>query len=322
VDSKATDLVAPDIYRFLGHTFEVRSNSAELLGHLRLMYGRFRLDPHDDCGEGTSVPHRFEIIDDLENSNELVIETGRYIYRFTRHGTEGYFSCHDRTALELDLVGFCGLRTLLQSAILSTVARMTGKYFVFHAGVVSRGNDGIILPASSGMGKTTLALKLVARGCRFLSDEVACIDVERAIVEPFPRKLAVRRDSQDVLGMPLPRNATPLPREAHGWESAFDIEDMIPDCLSGPCTPRYIIFLRGFGDEPKLERMANSNALFELFRCSISALLDRARLLFRYAGLLDGMECYSLVAGDPDETVKAVMDMLERKANRCEGAMT
>jgi hypothetical protein len=297
----------------------VRCNTIEPLEHLRLMYGRFRLDQCHDGGEGRSVPHRLRIIDNLRSSDELLIENDRYVCRFTQHGHEGHFSCTDREAIEPDMTGFCTSRTLLQSSILSTVARMTEEFFLFHAGAVSHANDGIILPAAPGMGKTTLVLKLVARGCRFLSDEVACINAERRIVAPFPRKLLVRSDSEAVLGMALPQNATPLAREGDEQESAFDIEDMIPDCLSGPCTPRYVMFLRGFGDEPRLERMANSNALFELFGCGISPLLDMSRLLFGFAGLLNDMECYHLVAGDPEKTADVVMDLLERRQDSSSG---
>jgi len=314
VKGENIETLPPDLYRFLGHNVEIKSDSPFLSEHMRLMYDRFRIEPGDDSGEGEPRAQTVEIIDHLDAANELVIRTDRCEYRFTQSGSGGQFSCQDRSTLELDLIGFCGARTLLQSAILSAVAETTQKYYLFHAGVVAHRGEAVIFPASPGMGKTTLVFRLVANGYRFLSDEVACIDPERVLVEPFPRKLIARRDSEDMLGAPIPENAAPLPHEAHEWESAFDIEDAIPNSLSGPCTPRYIVFLRGFGDEARLEHLANSNALFELFRYGVNAQADIASRLFKFAGLLDNVRCYNLVVGDPAETAKVVMDLLERDA--------
>ena len=276
------------------------------------MYSRFRLDGDRGVAGAEVNAHRLDIIDDIENSNELVINTDRQIYRFMQSGNGGQFSCQDRATLELDMIGFCGSRTLLQSVVLSTVAEMTQECFIFHAGVVARGNDAIIFPASSGRGKTTLVFRLVKNGCAFLSDEAACINPDDKTVAPFPRKLIVRRDSEGLLGAPIPQNAAQLPPEAHEWESAFDIEDVVPGGIAGePCTPRHIVFLDGFGDEPRLEYLANSNALFELFRYAVKRYEDMSSLLFRFGELLDGVKCYTLVAGDPDKTAAMVMDLFE-----------
>jgi len=308
------EFLPQDLYRFLGHDLAIRSNSKEMLEGLRLMYGRFYLGP-DEGPSGRRGPSRrrpiqtMEILDNLASSNQLLLRDDHYLYRFTRIGKEGHFSCQDRQTLDLDLIGFCDPLTLVQSALLTTVSALADNYHLFHAGVVSQGKEAIILPGSSGMGKTTLVLKLVTEGFKFLSDEVACLDPERAIVAPFPRSLNLHPDSQELLNIPVPENAPRHPVGDREWEWSLDIEDLVPGCVSGPCKPRYMIFLRGFADRARLEYLSRSNALFELFRSFVHSKSDLSQALFKFAPLLDSLECYNLVIGDLDETAKLLVDL-------------
>jgi hypothetical protein len=65
-----------------------------------------------------------------------------------------------------------------------------GRIFV-HAGAVGWRGQGIVLPGTSGVGKSTLVAKLVRAGARYYSDEYAVLD-DRGRLHPFATQLHIR----------------------------------------------------------------------------------------------------------------------------------
>ncbi len=294
-------------YRFLGKDVVVRANSPEVLRHIRLMYERF----HAGAPDGADDPHaRIEVVDRLASDSTMTLQDDRYLYQLSRVGVEWQFSRQRRETQEFDVIGMCGPRTLLQSGLVSTVAWAAKECTLFHAGAVSYGGRAIILPGAPGTGKTSLVLKLVQAGCKFLSDEIACVDPRRGEVQPFPRKLLCRRDAEQLLDLKLPAAAVPVDSEAHHWEAAFDIEDLFPHSLAGPSALASVVFLRGFGETARMERLSNANALFELFRYWVENGAELPEMLIAHATMVDRLQCYTLVAGTPAETAKTVLATL------------
>ena len=112
-------------------------------------------------------------------------------------------------------------------SILNTIISRISSHFLIHAGVVSKNDQGMILVADSGHGKTTLVLELVRRGFRFLSDEMAAIGRFDRLVHPFPRSLRIRPQTLDMTGFQKAgQNATM-------WydKLLLDIDNIKPGCL-------------------------------------------------------------------------------------------
>ena len=65
--------------------------------------------------------------------------------------------------------------------------------FVIHGAALADRQQGLILAAASGLGKSTLTLELLRRGKKFLSDELACLDREGGELRAFPRALSIQR---------------------------------------------------------------------------------------------------------------------------------
>jgi hypothetical protein len=299
-----------DLYRFLGHDIGIRSNSHEVLAHLKSVYGRFYkgsnevLSNYRDKRESTCWL-RIEVIDQLESSNEILLtdpyDSHRLICRNLYAFDEGYYT----SKIDLDPLGY------IQGIVQRDISLIAKDYFPIHAGAVSWADEGVIMPASSGLGKTTLTVKLVTRGFKFLSDEVACLDLKQETIAPFFRKLKLEDESRRLLGLPSWTNInTPLIKRGE-VEWMLDIEDIVPDSLSNPVPLRYVLFLRGFGERPRLEYIASSNALFELLKFSMSPVDDPAFLLFQLAPLLNGIQCFNLIVGELDETAELVMQLTE-----------
>ncbi len=302
-----TIFLPEDTYEFLGSRLRVRSNSEAALDRLRLMYARFRLEAADGSG---SAGNWFEVVDNLERENLLVIRDDCVEYRLSRMDRLAHFTCQDLESGDFESMGFCDPLTLVQSAILRTVARRVEGYGLFHAGVVSSGGRAMILAARGRMGKTTLVLNLLRHGCEFLSDEVACLDPSSGIVVPFPRKINMRKDAMDILGLPVTAAHTLSGIGESGPEYAVDAEAIPGVRLSGPCPANWLLFLRGFADDPLLEPVAPSNALFELMNYGLTPLRDPGRRLFDYAPVVDSLACHNLVAGEPDPTAALVLSLI------------
>jgi hypothetical protein len=304
-----------DHYDFLECGIDLRSNSMEMMAHFRSMYARF-YQGSDSGGPGPLQEGRgagrltIEVIDELAASNRLVVRDGRHVYRLSRSGEDFYFTRQNLHTRSQDLSGYCDPFTLLQAGVLTSISQASDAYHLIHAGVVSWQDRGVIIVGTSGMGKTTLVLKLVMQGCKFLSDEVAWFDSKLEAVEPFPRKLNIRREAQSLLGLPLKSEAAD---HSFGTEEPLwmvDIEEIAPNNIGARCKPRYLLFPQGFGEKPRLEYVSKSNALFTLMRSCIEPTSDLGSLLFNFSGLMNDLECYNLVMGSPEETAERVMELV------------
>jgi len=82
------------------------------------------------------------------------------------------------------------------------LAAVVNGYEVLHASAVAIHDAGVAFVADSGTGKTSLALNMVLRGARFLTDDVAAISVrdDSVMVHPGPRLTNLRREEDARLG--------------------------------------------------------------------------------------------------------------------------
>jgi hypothetical protein len=315
VDGHGSEFLTEDVYSFLGHQVGVRSDSQRVLEYLRATYGRFYLGPQNPPGSQYTAGddghrHTVRIIEEPEASNQLVYNDGYRLCRFTWTGAYSQLSCQDLRpphSANSYILEFADPLSFVNGALLRTVSTLLEDYHLFHAGAVSLDGQGIILPGGGGLGKTTIVLKLVMLGCRFLSDEIACINRANGLLQPFPRQVNVRDPSPELLGLTLEKRSAPYPVAADAWQWSLDIERIAPACLSPACRLHHLMFLGGYGDEPRLDVLATSNALFRLWEHSVDPVEDPPAHLFELAGLLQDVRCYSLVAGAPGDTARLVI---------------
>jgi hypothetical protein len=86
---------------------------------------------------------------------------------------------------------------------LATLLGNIRSHAVLHAAAVAgTAGDGVLIAAPSGFGKSSLALGMVDRGCRFLGDDYAPLDLETCRISPYPRAVSV-----------IPGGDAPLPED-------------------------------------------------------------------------------------------------------------
>lgn len=292
-----------DIYRFLGHEIRVKTNSQEVLESIRFVYGRFYIgnDEHNTklCIRAMNGDKSvITIIDKLSVSKELVI-----------HGISGDFRLKCKNINAFD-DGYYSISpdplSFVQLVIMRNICLLANDYHLIHACAVSLAEQCLIFPAFSDMGKTTLAVKLVANGFKFLSDELACLRPDTTMVEPFHRKLHFDDKSCRLLQLPAMPEKCRRQTGEDEIEWTVDIEEIVPSSLSGPASLKHIIFIQGFGEKPRLQYISTSNALIKLFNFSFKPLVNCANLLYTYAPLVDSADCFNLVLGDPGETADLI----------------
>jgi hypothetical protein len=89
-------------------------------------------------------------------------------------------------------------RMLIERAAYHLSDRSIGG-LLLHAAAVSHGDRCVLLPGKTSAGKSTLTAWLVARGYRYLTDELVYIPAGTTTVVPFPRPLNVRAGGLNAL---------------------------------------------------------------------------------------------------------------------------
>lgn len=86
----------------------------------------------------------------------------------------------------------------LQVDVVRAVARASRDHIFVHAGAVTYGGKGILLPGVPGAGKSTLVRYLLERGAQYYSDEYAVLDGSGKLY-PFPCRLRLGASSESKL---------------------------------------------------------------------------------------------------------------------------
>lgn len=116
---------------------------------------------------------------------------------------------------------------------------------VFHAaGLVDRGK-GVLLPAATNSGKSTLAAALIGDGLGYLSDEAVAFAPDHDLLLPFPRALTLDRRSLTLLGI---EDEHPVVTEHHVAPEAVR-----PGASSGPAPLSLVV-------SPSYERGATTES--------------------------------------------------------------
>jgi HprK-related kinase A len=78
------------------------------------------------------------------------------------------------------------------------------RVLLLHAAAVERQGRALILSGPSGAGKSTLCAALLARGFRFLTDEIAMVRPRDGQLEPHPRPISLKNQAIDLMAEMLP----------------------------------------------------------------------------------------------------------------------
>ncbi len=186
------------------------------------------------------------------------------------------------------------------------VSSQINTHLIIHAAVIERSGFAVIMPAPPGSGKSTLTAALIQEGWRLLSDELTIIDIENALVQPFPRPVSLKNQSIEVIRKRYPAAVfgpistdTTKGNVCHMRPPVLGVQKQFQSCPIG-----WVIF-------PKYEQDANAE-FNELGKGQ--ALIDVATNAFNYSRLgksgfdvlrkvIDNASCYQFRYSKLDDAV-------------------
>ena len=196
---------------------------------------------------------------------------------------------------------------LLVSALNLWAVRQTDRHYVFHAGAVTYRGAGVLLPAASLHGKSTLTAALVRRGFELLSDEVGAVDLASGALVGYPRALSLRRDVLPLLGLDESAgaslgdgNARMVRVGAIGGVRAGDAAELRLVVL-----PRFLA-----GSDTRRQRLRPGRAAMGLLEASCSQGRHKEAGLDFVLDLARRLPCYRLTYSELDAAVAAVSELV------------
>jgi hypothetical protein len=192
----------------------------------------------------------------------------------------------------------------------ATLQHLKTTHLLFHGGAVSRGRHGMILPAASQSGKTTLVAGLLAAGFSYFSDDVIVLESTRLELVPFAKCLSIKPGSMSVLGELFSglQNGT-VPHSGSGVDSIWYLPppaESWPEASAPVCTfvaPQYV------SDGPtRLKPIPRSTALQYLLNQSFNLGAQGALGMARAVKVLKNADCYALDLAD----LRAAVDIVAR----------
>jgi len=187
-------------------------------------------------------------------------------------------------------------------------------YYLIHAGVVAHNDKAIVLPASSGGGKTTLIAGLIKNGFRYLTDEIGVIDPHTLEVYPFLKPLNMKIGS-----LPLFDNFEPEMELID--KNEMSIEDKIHHVfvksasvrtINKPVAVGKIVFVQYSPNEKStLTPISRANAIFEMAKCSFNQFRFKDEGIAILDRLARGCECYELKFNQVGDAVNLLRSHLK-----------
>jgi hypothetical protein len=200
------------------------------------------------------------------------------------------------------------LLALDQDLIVQLQRRRQDLYFL-HAAALESAGKGFLLVAPSGGGKSTTTWALSHHGVRYLSDELAPLDLAALRIHPYPRALLLKG---------LPPDSYPLPPSSISTSRGFLLatEALTSGIGCRPAPLRGIFFVRYAPDSPapSVRAISPAEASARLYANALNALAHPGEGLDAAVRVADQTACFELATGDLTKTCAVVNATLDRIA--------
>ncbi|MBE7553235.1 MAG: hypothetical protein HS126_19365 [Anaerolineales bacterium] len=191
-------------------------------------------------------------------------------------------------------------------------------YLLLHAGAVTRSGAGIILPASSGSGKSSLTLALLLQNCSYLSDELAVIDPATFKLRAFPKPFSLKNplifpnlaySAKTWFGAEL--SSKPEQNNSQIEKAVWYVhpDDLKPQSIEPGTVPvRYVIFPRyDPAATPQLQPLSQTQAMRKLLENVVNFSKLGQGGLQLLGRLTQEAKCFSLTVNGPETTAQLVL---------------
>jgi HprK-related kinase A len=189
------------------------------------------------------------------------------------------------------------------------VAQRSHQYLMLHSAVVERDGRAILLPAVPGSGKSTLCAALVHRGWRLLSDEFGLFDLEKRCLTPFPRPVALKNESVEVIRHFAPEAVLgPLfPKTRKGTVAHVRPPTASVRRMGETVHPAWVIFPRFVaGSRLAIRSLPKAQSFLRLAHNAFNYDVTGPDGFEAVGEIIRSCDCYELSYGDLDEVVAQI----------------
>jgi hypothetical protein len=181
----------------------------------------------------------------------------------------------------------------LDRSIVLGLQRLRPDLYVLHAAVLSWRGRAFLIAGASGDGKSTTSWGLLHHGARFVSDELAPIDLTTRQVHPFARALCLKREPP--LAYPLPASALRIGSCVHVPTAALpSATERMPQPVAGVVFVRHDPML----SRPQLHRLSVAESAARLYANALNALAHETRGLDAAIELASRWPAVALASGE------------------------
>ena len=209
---------------------------------------------------------------------------------------------------------FWKLARLLEWQLDIFLWRHEERHMLLHAGSVSVGDAGILIPGSSRAGKSSLPMSLLLRGGRYFSDEVGVVTTNTSELLPFPKPLSSRVPHMfpEVTSWFGPTEDE-VAQEADGWTPVWfaHADDIRANSIAEPVRVSHIIFPeQGKKRGPVIEPMSESEAMKRLLRSTVNFEIIGSTAFHALAKIVREARAYRLMRNGIGSTADLVLETI------------
>lgn len=200
-----------------------------------------------------------------------------------------------------------------------SVALKCCRFVTVHAGVVANEMGAIVMSAASGSGKSTLSAALANQGYRLFSDEFALIDLDDAMLHPYPRPISLKQESiavvRDIVGadrISVPLSGTPKGDIAYCRVAESDLAN-----AHRKAAATLILFPRyEAGVSPMARKLNPAEAVMRLIPASTNYSLLGEPAFKAVLKLVRQARAYELSYGTTEQSLQLIADLQSSGAGR------
>ncbi len=295
------DWIGHDNYDFLGCRVTLRSNSEQFTSQIRRLLRSF------PSSNSQKADLTFSFLAASPPNQPQLLSSHR-VYR----NNQQLGLAHD----------YWQLFRLMEWQLDIFLSENVQNYFLLHAGVVAHQGQGIIFPAASGSGKSSLTLALLLQGYKYLSDELAVINPQTGELKAFPKPLSLKNLQlfptllyhQDHWLGPSPEVSPLTKMNSNADKPVWYVhaDDVKPQITCQETVPIHYIFFPGYQPTaaPHVEPLSAGQAMRQLLdHCVNFSLLGQGGLSL-LARLVHEAQCFRLTVNGPEATAQLITQLL------------
>jgi HprK-related kinase A len=276
----------------------IRSDVPQLSHDIAQMYGDFHCLPTDQFAD-------FHIEITLGQAWERWIKPTAYFH-------------FDGLPLFVPLPAYQAF-TMLEWGLNWCVAAYSHQYLIFHAAVIEKNGQAVILPAPPGSGKSTLCAALVNRGWRLLSDELALYDLDSGQVFGMARPVNLKNESIDVIKSfePTVQMTKAVPNTTKGNVALMRPSSESVLRAKESANPAWVITPKfQIGASASLERKSSAETFMLMAEQSFNYEMHGIKGFQGLGNLIDRCECYQFSYSNLEDAILVFEELAEQKEPR------